>query len=98
MKVSVSIPISVHVNGDIFEKFTIGEVEVEEVDEDDSEYGLWKKIKKAAKKVVNGAKKIVKTAAQIAIETAKAAAQKKANDLANKAIGVVISKIPVVGK
>lgn len=106
MKVAISIPISVHVNGDIFEKFSIGEVDIVDADivdllesdpSEDEQYSLWKKIKKIAKKVVNGVKKIVKTAIQIAIETVKAAAQTKANGLANKAIAIILSKIPIIG-
>ncbi len=86
LKVVVKIPIGVQVNGDVFQKFIIGEVEVEEADEvitEDGLFGFWKKVKKAVgkagKAVVKGAKKVVKTAAQIALEEAKNVAHQKAN-------------------
>ena len=89
-KVVVTIPISVHLKEGKFEKFVVGEVEVESVEEnEDGFFGFWKKVKHAVSKAGKVVKPMLKEAGSVAKQTAQTALNAKAAGLAAKAIGML---------
>lgn len=91
-EVDVHFPVTIVINEHgVIETLEVGEAIIDVVDdrafehkEEDGKFGLFKKIKKAAKKAVDAAKKIV-------VDAAKEALKKKAQEIAGKVITGVIT-------
>lgn len=93
-KVVLRIPISAILNGNIFEKFIVGEVEIEPIVPNSGLFSnFWDKVKAALGKAGQEVGKALKEAALIAADSAKQTLNAKAAELGGKAVEAIFQKI-----
>ena len=89
-KVLIKVPITALLKGDLsFDKFVLGEVEAEEIEEEGL-FSFWKKVKNAVSKAGKVVGTVAKDAAKVAGQAAQQALNDKAAGLATKAVGAII--------